>query len=268
MTGLELAAVETIEVGGQRLAYRSAGSGPPLVLLHGLWADSRWWRLQLEGLADPFTVIAWDAPGCGSSSDPPADYGLAGYADAVARLIGALRIDRPHIVGLSFGGALAIEVARRHPHLPRSLVLASAYAGWAGSLAPDVVEARLARVLAEADRPPEEWVAGYIPGFFARPVAPELVAEVTDIMLDVRSAGITHMARAIAAADLRDAVADISAPTLLLYGERDERSPLDVARDLHIRIPHAELVVLPGVGHASNIEAPAAFNEAVRRFLS
>ena len=267
MKPLGLAAMETIEVGRQRIAYRSAGSGPQLVLLHGAWADSRVWRLQLEGLADEFTVIAWDAPGCGASSDPPPDFGIADYADAVAGFIGALGLDRPHILGLSFGGGLAIEVARRHPGLPRSLVLASAYAGWAGSLAPNVVNGRLGRALAEADRPPEQWVAGYVPGFFAGPVSPELVAELTGIMLDVRASGIKPMAKAFAAADLRDALADLVVPTLLLYGALDERSPLEIAHDLHSRIPQAELVVLPGVGHVSNIEDPAAFNKAVRRFL-
>ena len=267
MSRLGLAAAETIDVGGQRIAYRSAGSGLPLVLLHGLWADSRWWRHQLESLADEFRVIAWDAPGCGASSDPPADFGLADYADAVAGFVRALGIDRPHILGLSFGGGLAIEVAVRHPDLPRSLVLASAYAGWAGSLAPDVVEARLRAALAEADRPPEEWVAGYVPGFFGGPVSPDVVADLIGIMLDVRASGIKPMVKAFAAADLRDGLAHLTVPTLLLYGGRDERSSLRVAHDLHARIPHAELVVLPGVGHATNIEAPAGFSDAVRRFL-
>jgi len=267
MKPVQLAAAETVEVAGRRIGFRSTGSGPPLVLLHGAWADSRVWRLQLEDLADEFSVIAWDAPGCGRSTDPPAVFRLADYADAVAGLIRALGIDRPHILGLSFGGGLAIEVFRRHPDLPRSLVLASAYAGWAGSLPPDVVDARLRRALLEADQPPGTWVGGYLPGFFAGPVAPTLVAELTGILLDVRAAGIRPMATAFAEADLREAAAEITVPTLLLYGERDDRSPLGIARDLHTRIPHAELVVLPGVGHVSNIEAPAAFNATVRRFL-
>lgn len=258
--------IETIQVGSQRIAYRSAGSGPPLVLLHGAWSDSRVWSLQLEHLSDAFTVIAWDAPGCGASSDPPADFSLADYADAVAGFIRALGLAPPHLLGLSFGGGLAIEVYRRHPAIMVSLVLASAYAGWAGSLQPDVVEGRLRRALLEADQPPEDWVRGYIPGFFAGPVPPERVAEMTTIMLDVRAAGIKPMVSAFATADLRDALADITVPTLLLYGERDERSPLTIAHDLSARIPHAQLVVLPGVGHLTNLEAPAAFNASVRAF--
>jgi pimeloyl-ACP methyl ester carboxylesterase len=125
----------------------------------------------------------------------------------------------------------------------------------------------LGRALDEADRPPAEWAPGYVPGFFAGPVAPEVVDEVVGIMCDVRPAGIKPMVRAFADADLRDMLGDISVPTLLLWGEQDVRAPRDVADELHARIPGAELVVLTGVGHMSNVEAPDRFNAAVRRFL-
>ena len=95
--------------------------------------DSRDWRRQLEGLSDEFTVVAWDAPGCGESSDPdpPETFGADVYADCLAEFIEALELERPHVLGLSWGGGLALELYRRRPDLPRSLVLASAYAGWA-----------------------------------------------------------------------------------------------------------------------------------------
>ncbi|MBW3575706.1 MAG: alpha/beta fold hydrolase, partial [Actinobacteria bacterium] len=137
----------TVSVGGRTIAYRRAGEGPPLVLLHGAWSDSREWRLQLEGLSDEFTVIAWDAPGCGGSADPSDPFPLPDYADAVAGFVGALGVERPHLAGLSFGAGLAIAVYGRHPSLPRSLVLASAYAGWAGSLPADVIADRVHRAL-------------------------------------------------------------------------------------------------------------------------
>ena len=256
-----------VDCAGRTIAYRSAGTGPPLLLLHGAWSDARDWRLQLEDLADEFHVVAWDAPGCGGSSDPPDDFPLSAYADAVATFVVALGLDRPHVLGISFGGGLALELYHRHPNLPRSLVLASAYAGWAGSLPPEVVSDRLRRALDEAERPPEEWVSSYLPGFFAGPVAQELIDEVVGIMCDVRPAGIKPMVKAFADADLRDMLGDVSVPTLLLWGELDARAPRHVADDLHTRIPGAELVVFPGVGHLSNVEAPDRFNAEVRRFL-
>jgi pimeloyl-ACP methyl ester carboxylesterase len=257
----------TVEVEGNPIGYRRCGVGPPLVLLHGAWSDGREWRRQLHTLSDEFTVVAWDAPGCGASFDPPDAFPLAAYADAVAGFLDAIDIEQPHLLGLSFGGGLALEVYRRHPAVPRSLVLASAYAGWAGSLPPDEVAARVRRVLEESERPASEWAPSYLPGFFAGPVPDAARDEVLEIMLDVRPAGIRPMITAFAAADLRDVLGAIRVPTLLLYGELDTRAPRAVAEDLHDRIPRSELVMLPGVGHVTNIEAPEAFDDAVRRFL-
>lgn len=259
--------VELIDVGGRTMAYHRAGDGPPLVMLHGGWSDGRAWRPQLAGLADGFDVIAWDAPGCGGSDDPPGQVALADYADAVADLIAALGLERAHLCGLSFGGGLAIAVYQRHPQLVRSLVLAGAYAGWKGSLPPDEVEARRRRVRAEADRPPAEWMDGYLPGFFSGPAPPEAVELVRTMMSETHPAGLLAMLTAFAEADLREVLPTIAVPTLLLYGESDVRAPRPVAEALHAAISGAELVVLPGVGHVVNLEAPDAFNAQVRRFL-
>ena len=119
-----------IEVGGLQIAYERAGDGPPLVLLHGYVGDgATTWRRQFEALADEFTVVAWDAPGAGRSSDPPESFGMAGYADCLAGFARGLRLEKPHVAGLSFGGALALALCHRHPAVPGTLTLASAYAG-------------------------------------------------------------------------------------------------------------------------------------------
>ncbi len=167
--------MDQIEVEGLRIAYQRAGEGPPLVLLHGGLSDSREWRRQLEVLADEFTVVAWDAPGCGQSSDPPETFRLPEYADCLAAFVDALGLGQPHVLGLSFGAGLALELYRRHPTVPRTLVLASAYAGWAGSLPADVVEQRLQQALREADLPPDQVVPGYIPGLFTESAPAELI---------------------------------------------------------------------------------------------
>jgi pimeloyl-ACP methyl ester carboxylesterase len=260
--------MDQVEVGGLRVAYRRAGQGAPLVLLHGGLADSREWRRQLEGLADEFTVVAWDAPGCGGSADPPAAWRLPDYADCLAGLIQALELGRPHVGGLSWGGGLALELYRRHPQVPRSLVLASAYAGWAGSLPPEVVAERVERALREAELPPAEWVPGWLPGFFSDQAPAEVVEEALAMLLEVRPGGMRPMLRGFAEADLREVLPRIRVATLLLYGEADRRSPPEVvARDLHARIAGSRLVVLPGVGHQCDMEAPDRFNAEVRGFL-
>lgn len=259
--------VDFADVDSHRIAYRAAGTGPPLVLLHGGWSDSRDWRPQLDGLADRFEVIAWDTPGCGQSSDPPARFSLSDYADVLAGLLHTLDLAPVHLCGLSWGGGLAIEIYHHHPHLVRTMILAGAYAGWAGSLPANVVQQRLQRALTEADQPPEQWVDSYLPGFFAGPVPEALLDEVKAIMSDARPAGIKPMLTAFADADLRHVLPTIEVPTLLLYGEHDTRSPVDIAEELHRNIPDSQLVVLPDIGHMANLEAPDAFNTAVREFL-
>lgn len=256
-----------IEVDGLRIAFERRGEGPPLILLHGGLSDSREWRKQLDDFSDDFTVVAWDAPGCGRSSDPPETFRLPDYADCLAAFIELLGLERPHVLGLSFGAGLALELYRRHPFIPRTLVLASAYAGWAGSLPPDVVEQRLQRALKEAELPPETLVRGYLEDLLSESVPEALAEELAAIMADVRAAGMRMMAHAFAEADLRDILPSIAIPTLLLYGDHDRRVPRQVAENLHAGIPRSKLVVIPGVGHQSNMEAPQRFNDEVRSFL-
>ena len=257
--------MNTVEVSGLRIGYRMTGTGegPPVVLLHGGVSDGRVWRRAMGDLADEYTVVAWDAPGCGESADPPESFGLADYADSLAGFIAALDLDRPHVVGHSFGGGLAIELAHRHPSVPRSLVLVGAYAGWAGSLPPEEVDARLASFLALE----EPFVPRSFPGLFSDAMAPEAAEDLTRIMEDVRLAPSKTMIRAFAEADLRPALPGIRVPTLLLYGEDDVRSPRFVADHLYASIPGSQLVILPGLGHELYLESPEAFIGAVRPFL-
>jgi pimeloyl-ACP methyl ester carboxylesterase len=258
--------METMKVGGLRIAYERAGSGPPLVLLHGYVGDGpATWRRQFEGLCGEFTVVAWDAPGAGGSSDPPESFGMAGYADCLAGFVGRLGLERPHVAGLSFGGALALEFCRRHPAIPRTLTLVSAYAGWGGSLPPGVADQRLRQALKLSDLPPDAFAGTLMATMFSE-AAPEDIDEFGASMLAFHPAGFRAMARA-SAEDLRDALPDINVPTLLVYGDQDVRAPLTVAEDLRAAIPGSALVVLPGAGHVCNIEAPEAFNSTVRNFL-
>jgi pimeloyl-ACP methyl ester carboxylesterase len=259
--------MDSVRVDGLRVAFRRAGAGPPLLLLHGGWSDGRAWTPQLRGLAGDFDVVAWDAPGCGGSDDPPAGTELAAYADAVAGLMDALGLARVHLGGVSAGSVLALEVYRRHGRRVRSLVLAAAYAGWRGSLPPEEVAARVARMEAELERPAEEWMDSYLPGFFAGTVPDETLQLVRTMMREVRPAGTRRLLTAFADADLRDVLPSIAVPTLLVYGAADARAPRPVAEAMHRAIEGSRLVLVPGVGHDVALEACAAFDAEVRGFL-
>ena len=259
--------LDYVEVGGLTIAYQKVGSGAPLVLLHGYVGDGRaTWRPQLESLSREFTVVAWDAPGAGGSADPPENFGIAGYADCLAAFIDILGLGPVHLLGLSFGGAIALAFQHRHRALVRTLVLASAYAGWRGSLPPATAASRLAQALRLSEMPRRDFVDTLLPTMFALPVPPEDFEAFRASMEEFHPLGFRAMAMA-SAEDLNDVLPGVNVPTLLIYGDHDQRAPLAVADNLHREIATSRLVVLENAGHVCNVELPHQFNEVVRTFL-
>jgi len=258
--------LERVDVAGLSLAYRRAGNGPPLVLLHGAYEDRRFWGRQLSELSDEFTVVALDAPGFGGSDDPPLTWTAADYGHCLAGFLDVLGVHRPVVVGLSFGSVLALALYEQHPDAVGSLVLASAYAGWAGSLPPEEVQRRLDLGKRELDQPPEQILATWLPTLLTPTASQDLVDLLATMMRDFHPAGMRTALRALGPADLRHVLGTINVPTLLLYGDADRRSPVKVGEDLHARIPGSTLVVIPGAPHLASLEQPEAFNQAVRAF--
>jgi pimeloyl-ACP methyl ester carboxylesterase len=259
--------MDHVDVCGLRVAFQRRGDGPVLLLLHGAVSDSRVWRSELDSLSDAFTVVAWDAPGCGGSSDPPEHFRLPEFANCLGQFIDALSLDRPHVLGHSWGSALALEMYGQRPAGVRSLVLVGAYAGWAGSLEPDEVARRLDFAMQAAALAPKSFEPASMPGLFSEVLPADRAAELSTIMSEIHPAGTRIMARALAESDLRDLLPHIEVPTLLIYGDCDERSPLSVARDLHAAIPGSTLTVMPGLGHECYMEDAETFDAAVREFL-
>ena len=216
---------ERINVGDLNIAFQRSGDGPPLVLLHGGLSDHREWRRQVDALSDEFTVVAWDAPGCGGSSDPPESFRMPDFADCLAGFVEVLELERPHVLGLSWGSTLALELYRRHPSIPRTLVLAAAYAGWAGSLPDTVVEERLQTSLRDLALPPESFVRTWLPSLLTERATDEMVDELIGIMSEFHPDGARAMLHAMAEADLRDVLPKIEVPTLLPHGEKTQHSP-------------------------------------------
>ena len=255
--------MDSLHVNGLEIAYRRAGSGPPLVLLHSAASDSREWSFQLAALADEFTVVAWDQPGAGGSSDLPSGFRLDDYASCLAGLIDELGLGSAHVAGLSWGGMVALELHRVAPRLTATLILADTYAGWRGSLPEPERRARvegLRRALAEPGD-----VAASFPGLLAGEPSPQVDALLGEIAAAVRPEAVRGLLD-LAELDQRDLLPRVAAPTLLLWGERDARSPLRVARQFEAAISGAKLVVIPGAGHLSQLERPDPFNQAVRDF--
>jgi len=257
--------VEIVRAHGVEIAYEGVGDGPLLVFVHGAGEDGRVWQPQLAALADEFTVVGWDEPGAGRSSDVPANFELADYAYCLAALIDELALGPAHVAGISWGGTVVQELYRRHPQLVATLILIDTYAGWKGSLSEEEVRARVAgvrQVLAAAAGE----LDSTLPGLFAGDPPAKFLSLLEEMAADVRRESMQTALRVMAAADQRDLLPRIAAPTLLIWGESDARSPLSVARQFEQAIDGAKLVVLPGAGHMSNLEQPEQFNTAVREF--
>jgi pimeloyl-ACP methyl ester carboxylesterase len=257
--------MDVLQAGELRIAYERAGRGPAVVFVHGAGDDARVWQPQLAALAGDFTVVAWDEPGTGRSSDVPAGFGLSDYADSLAALIDGLGVAPAHLAGLSWGGTVVLELYRRHPELVTTLILADTYAGWTGSLPEDEVRARVATVSRMLDAPGERLDLASS-GMFAGDPPSRFVPLIEELAAAVRGESLRTQLAAMAEADLSGLLPRIAVPTLLIWGEADTRSPLTVADQFATAIPEAELVVIPGAGHMSNLERPEPFNRAVRAF--
>lgn len=260
--------MDSVAVEGLTIAYCRAGHGPAIALAHGFVGDATsTWGHQIDFLAGDYTVLAPDLPGAGQSPDPPEGFTAADYADCLAAFLRRLGFAHAHVVGLSFGGIVALSLAARHRSLPRSLALLGAYAGWRGSLPATDVEARLATCLRFSELPPEEFAAAMLPSMFSPQASSDAVAAFGASVARFSPDGFRAMARASAEADLTEELAGIDVPALLLYGDQDLRAPVAVGRHLRAGLRSARLEMLPGVGHASPVEAPEEVSRRLLEFL-
>jgi pimeloyl-ACP methyl ester carboxylesterase len=251
-----------------RIHYECQGSGPVLLLLHGIGSNSRAFRHQLTELSDAWTVVAWDAPGYGRSDDPSEPFTLADLADQAVGLLDELEVEQAHVLGVSMGGVIAQLVYHRHSLRVRSLILADTNTGGGGLPEPER-SARVQGRLEALERLGPRGMAEARAPVLLRPDAPaDLLADVTDIMAEVRPAGYRAAAIALGQTDVSSLLSRINVPTLVIHGAQDRVVPVETGRMLANSIAGARLVVIPEAGHVANQEQPELFNAAVRQFLA
>lgn len=258
----------SIDIDGFQISYQQRGNGPPLLFLHSIFTDWRIWEHQLADFEHEYSVIAWDAPGCGGSALPPARWDMTHYAEMLIAFLQGIGASSAHIAGAAWGSTLALELWRLRPDLVRSLVLASAYAGWKGSLTAEEIARRLDRFELESGQPPETFIGSWIPTFVTPGASKETIDAIVAMMRDLHPEGSRIMAAALAECDHRASLPDIAVPVLVINGEGDRRAPLAVAQAIHQAIPGSELQIVAGAGHLPYLERPQVFNEAVRTFLA
>lgn len=268
---------------GYRRAFRIAGEGPAILLIHGIGDNSTTWNTVQTKLAQRFTVIAPDLLGHGRSDKPRADYSVAAYANGMRDLLSVLDIDRVTVVGHSLGGGVAMQFAYQFPQFVDRLILVGA-----GGVTKDVnIALRVASLpmgseaLALLRLPlvlPTLQVAGRLAGTvlgttkMGRDLA-EMMRILADLPEPTASSAFARTLRAVV--DWRGQVVTMldrcylteSVPVQLVWGTHDSVIPVSHARLAHAAMPGSRLEVFEGAGHFPFHDDPDRFVEIVERFI-
>lgn len=255
--------------GGALPRYVEAGSGSPVVFLHSMAGSAESWRPQFEILQATHRCIAWDMPGYGASPAIPETTRMAEVADLLARFLReAVQVERAHFVGLSVGGMILQSFAARHPDRVQSLTImdSSPKFAFGSEMRPqefiDPILAQLAGGIAVRD-----FADGMVRAIMA-PETPEAVrAAGVAAMARARPEGLALCARLIGGHDGLEDLPRITAPTLVLVGEKDGETPVSYSAEIAARIQGAELQLIPNAGHLSNVENAPAVSQALAAFL-
>ena len=253
---------------GTELHYRDAGSDPDAVLLlHAFPLHSGMWARLVSALERRHRVVAPDYRGFGKSGVPAADLATMDLVvEDVLALLRHLRIERASVVGLSMGGYVAFELWRRAPGMVRALVLCDTKAG-ADTDEGKAGREKFARTAIEKGL---AWVSDeMLPKLLRKEPDPAVVKAVRHLIADCTPAGIAAAQRGMARRpDSTPTLATITVPTLVVVGEEDGFTPPAEAEKLAKGVKGAKLVRIPGAGHLSNLENPAAFDRALVEFLA
>jgi pimeloyl-ACP methyl ester carboxylesterase len=239
--------------------------GPLLLCLHGIGSSSAAFAPQLAELSAYARVVAWDAPGYAKSPDPEGPLDLDGFADAAAEVIRE-RGGRAHVLGVSWGGVIALRLAARHPDLVESLVVADSSAG--SGTDPAKAEGMRARAAELAELGPRAFAEKRGPRLVSGGAPEELVQRVVGTMAgSVRLPGYAYAAESMACADLRAELPAIAAPTLVLCGDQDRVTGVEASQVLAGALHKTAYVIVKDAGHLANQEQPERFNAWVLSHL-
>jgi len=255
-----------VESGGERIHFESAGTGEAVVLTHGYGGNHASWFQQVPDLARDHRVVAWDQRGFGRSTRSTGRLGPVAAADDLGALLDHLGIERAHLVGQSMGGWSVLGFALRHPERVRKLVLAASVAG----IGTPAIDAHFERLLAQAPPPSDPFPLAHHPALH-----PGLARRDPARALLYREIGHAHGPPPPELPQLlrdtrwpEDALAELDVPVLFVVGSEDRLFPPALVREAAARLPRSEVIEIPGAGHSPYFERPAAWNAAVRDFLT
>ncbi len=254
--------------GAPRIAIDHSGSGPLVLFMHGIGGNRTNWHDQLPIFAKNFHASSWDARGYGASDDYDGPLDFGDFSGDLLRVLDHFKVARAHLVGLSMGGLIAFDFHALHPDRVATLTICDSMPGMTGLT--DEGRREFIRIRQEpllGGKEPRDIapaVARTLVGKSAQPGSFErLVASMSALHKESYLKAIvatTHYARKL---DLES----IRVPTHIVVGDEDTLTPPALSRSMAARIPGAQLTVIKGAGHLSNIEQPELFNEATLPFL-
>lgn len=253
----------------------SAGSGQPLILLHGFMGSTHTWDAHVPALSPYYRVITLDLPGHGATDSPDdvAHYSMARCMDILWSVFEYLKLDKAHLLGYSMGGRVALSFAASHPERIDTLILESASPGLADAAER---ESRAAADNGLADTIDQDGLDRFVdyweclPLFASQKLLPESVrADLRTQRLKNNPRGLANSLRGMGTGvqpSLWDALASLDFPTLLIVGELDTKYT-DIAKQMVKRLPAAKVALFKGAGHTVHLERPEAFDKRVLEFL-
>jgi pimeloyl-ACP methyl ester carboxylesterase len=270
-----------LELHGDRVAYRDAGDGEVLLLIHGMAGSSETWRSVVPALSKKFRVVAPDLLGHGQSAKPRGDYSLGAFAVWLRDFLDELGIGRASVVGHSLGGGVAMQFVYQHPDYCNRLILISS-----GGLGPDVgtilrlLSAPGAELVLPIIAVPPVLTAGnklrsWLTGAGIRsPRGAELWSAYSSLsdrqarqsFLRTLRSVVDYRGQAVSALNRLQLRAEV--PVMAIWGDADSIIPVDHAHAAHAARTDSRLEVLEGVGHFPHVEAPAAVAELIEDFVT
>jgi pimeloyl-ACP methyl ester carboxylesterase len=271
-----------IALHGRRVIYRVAGSGPPVVLIHGMLNSSSHWQAVAQSLAGDHAVVAPDLIGHGDSAAPRGDYSLGAHAASIRDLLAAIGMDSASIVGHSLGGGVAMQFFYQLPQRVERLVLISsgglgrevspvlrtaALPGMSALLSLTIHPRLLGGLRRAGTRLRDRGVgAGVYLEAIARALRPLENAEARQAFLHTLRSVIDMHGQRVSATDRLGLLESI--PTMIVWGERDRTIPIQHGRLAHEAIPHSFFKTLPRAAHFPHLEDPEGLSLLLRDFLA
>jgi len=255
-----------LKANGIEINYEIEGDGPVVTFSHSLACNLSMWDEQARALKGRYRVLRFDTRGHGQTSAPAAAYSLDQLADDLKGLLDGLGVATTHFVGLSMGGMVGQVFALKHPAMVQSLVLCDTTSRYPAAAA-SIWEERIKTVGVKGMEP---MVAPTLQRWFTAPFRArrkDLIEKVGAMIRSTPAAGYVGCCHAIPKINVTDRLKEVRCPALVIVGEEDPGTPVDMARELHAAMPGAELAILSRASHLSNLEQPGEFNRALGGFL-